>query len=309
MDIYVRKKMDIRKINLNRNQKKNIIQLLQNGSLKLAGQALRGSNSTFLCDISVEHQSIKAIYKPSKGEQPLWDFPHFTLAQREVATFIVSEILGWNFVPPTVLRTKPAVFGRGSLQFYIEHDPYFHYLNAPEINNGVFMKVAIFDLLINNADRKSSHVLFDADKAPSWVPTCEDLLKDFLMQHQDAQHMNELCLTCHPVLVEMSASCDHVQENIRVARFIAGLAIPESEQTKMKRKDALYIWKLGPLMDEGQSTRIYYLYFSARHLVTRALEEATCMKPCMRLRSQALVHLQAWFAQHASRPGLILLKV
>lgn len=168
MDIYVRKKMDIRNINLNRNQKKKNIQLLQNGSLKLAGQALRGSNSTFLCDIFDEHQSIKAIYKPSKGEQPLWDFPHFTLAQREVATFIVSEILGWNFVPPTVLRTRPAVFGRGSLQFYIEHDPYFHYLNAPEIDNAVFMKIAIFDLLINNADRKSSHVLFDSDNDP-WL--------------------------------------------------------------------------------------------------------------------------------------------
>ena len=168
MDIYVRKKMDIRNININKDQKKNIIQLLQNGSLKLAGQALRGSNSTFLCDIFDDHQSIKAIYKPSKGEQPLWDFPHFTLAQREVATFIVSELLGWHFVPPTILRTKVAIFGQGSLQLYIDHDPTFHYLNSPKIDNNVFMKIAIFDLLINNADRKSSHIIFDADNK-TWL--------------------------------------------------------------------------------------------------------------------------------------------
>jgi len=148
-------------INLDNREIKNIIDVLQNGSITLSGQAIRGSNSTFLCDVILDNQQIRAIYKPTKGERPLWDFPDYTLAHREVAAFIVSLILGWKFVPPTVFRTKPAVFGNGSLQYFVEHDPNLHYLNAPIIEKTAMMKVVAFDLLINNADRKSGHIIFD----------------------------------------------------------------------------------------------------------------------------------------------------
>lgn len=148
---------------------------------------------------------------------------------------------------------------------------------------------------------------FEPDKAPGWVPTCDNLLTDFLdPQYNRPEQRKELCIKCHHVLVEISASCDHAQKNIRIARFVAGLIIPESERGKVKRAE--YIWKLGPLMigEEG-STGLYSLYFSARHLMTSSVDEAVGMKPFMRLRSQAFIHLQAWFARHASRPGLILL--
>ena len=160
-DTYVRKKMGIKNTKLSKQETKNIINILQDGNLKLSGQAIRGSNSTFLCDVTLENQTIQAIYKPTKGERPLWDFPHQTLAQREVAAFIVYEILGWDLVPPTVLRTKPSVFGKGSLQFFIDHNPTLHYMNAEELDHFTMMRVVIFDLVVNNADRKSGHVIFD----------------------------------------------------------------------------------------------------------------------------------------------------
>lgn len=149
--------------------------------------------------------------------------------------------------------------------------------------------------------------MFEPDKAPNWVPTCDNLLTDVLHpQCNDPKHRKGFCIRCRRVLVEISASCDHAQGNIRIARFIAGLVIPESEQKKIK--PAQYIWKQGPFMiGEGQSAGIYCLCFNARHLVTSSLDEANRMEPFMRLRSQAFINLQAWFAQHASRPGLILL--
>ncbi|MBW6473694.1 MAG: hypothetical protein K0B14_11250 [Anaerolineaceae bacterium] len=147
---------------------KHIIQTLQYGTLTLVGQALRGSNSTFLTQVADKNYSVQAIYKPSRGERPLWDFPDFTLAQREVAAFIVSHLLGWNLVPATVFRVQPATYGKGSLQLFIKHDPTKHYLNAPINDQIQFMKIAIFDLIINNADRKSGHVIFDSDNKP-WL--------------------------------------------------------------------------------------------------------------------------------------------
>ena len=147
---------------------KQIIKTLQLGHLSIVGQALRGSNSTFLTKIEDENISLHAIYKPSKGERPLWDFPNYTLAQREVSAFIVSYLLGWNLVPPTVFRSQPAVFGKGSLQLYVEHDPEKHYLNAPFVEPKLYMKIILFDLLINNADRKAGHVIFDTGNKP-WL--------------------------------------------------------------------------------------------------------------------------------------------
>jgi len=160
--------MDIKNTKLSEIDTKLIIQTLQNGTLTLVGQALRGSNSTFLTQVTDTNLSVQAIYKPSKGERPLWDFPDYTLAQREVAAFIVSHLLGWDLVPATVFRVQPAIYGKGSLQLFIEHDPTLHYLNAPINDQVLFMKIAIFDLIINNADRKSGHVIFDYDNKP-WL--------------------------------------------------------------------------------------------------------------------------------------------
>ncbi len=119
-----------------------------------------GSNYTFLVDVTHEGQTFPAVYKPSRGEQPLWDFEENTLALREVAAYLVSEALGFGFVPFTILRDGP--HGPGSLQQYIEYDPNYHYFTFTPEDKRLLQPVALFDLLVNNADRKGSHVFFDA---------------------------------------------------------------------------------------------------------------------------------------------------
>jgi len=134
---------------------------LQQGKFELKGQFTLGSNYTFLVDVTHEGQTIPAVYKPSRGEQPLWDFEENTLALREVAAYIVSESLGFGFVPFTVLRDD-GPHGPGSLQQYIEYDPDYHYFNFTAEDKHLLQPVAFFDLLVNNADRKGSHVFFDS---------------------------------------------------------------------------------------------------------------------------------------------------
>lgn len=118
-----------------------------------------GSNYTFLVNVHHNGETIQAVYKPSKGEQPLWDFEDNTLALREVAAHLVSEALGFGLVPFTTLRDGP--LGPGSLQQYIKYDPNYHYFNFTRADNSLLKPVALFDLLCNNADRKGSHVFFD----------------------------------------------------------------------------------------------------------------------------------------------------
>jgi uncharacterized repeat protein (TIGR03843 family) len=133
--------------------------ILQKGDLSLQGQFVPGSNYTFLVKVCYGEQELPAVYKPQKGEQPLWDFPEASLAGREVAAYLVSEALGFGFVPLTVLRDGP--FGPGSLQQYIEYNPNYHYFNFTSADRQRLRPVALFDLLVNNADRKGSHILVE----------------------------------------------------------------------------------------------------------------------------------------------------
>lgn len=136
---------------------------LQNGECQLQGQFLNGSNYTFM--VAVQHHQLEftAVYKPVRGEQPLWDFPAGSLSRREVAAFQVSDFLGWDLVPPTVFRRKGPL-GAGSLQLFIEHDPEVHFFTFDEADRQRLRPVALFDLLINNADRKGGHILKSADQ-------------------------------------------------------------------------------------------------------------------------------------------------
>ncbi len=139
-----------------------VLSVLQNGKMQLEGQFIYGSNYTFMGICQQNEHALKAVYKPIRGEQPLWDFPNRTLAKREVAAYLVSEALGWVLVPPTVFRTHQAPMGPGSVQYFIEHDPGHHYFSLDESDRKVLPKVMLFDLLINNADRKGGHFLFDS---------------------------------------------------------------------------------------------------------------------------------------------------
>ena len=131
--------------------------ILEHGEIELKGRFMYGSNYTFLASVKYEGQEIPAVYKPLRGEQPLWDFPEASLAGREVAAYLVSEALGFGFVPLTILRDGP--LGPGSLQQYVEHNPNLHYFTFKPADRQRLRPVALFDLLVNNADRKGGHIL------------------------------------------------------------------------------------------------------------------------------------------------------
>lgn len=138
----------------------SVLNTLNNGEITIKGEFVWGSNYTFLAEVSLNEGKILSVYKPSRGERRLWDFPASSLARREAAAYLVSEALGWKLVPPTIYR-KQAPMGPGSLQLFIDHDPELHYFNLNEKDVQNLRPVAVFDLLINNADRKGSHLLFD----------------------------------------------------------------------------------------------------------------------------------------------------
>ncbi|MCP4140375.1 MAG: SCO1664 family protein [Chloroflexi bacterium] len=141
---------------------------LKSGEIKVEGEFIHGSNHTFLVKAyPKEDTPFLAVYKPVKGERSLWDFPENTLAHREVAAFLVSEALGWHLLPPTVFRDE-APFGPGSVQLFVEHDPNLHYFNFGDAEIQQLRPVVLFDLLINNADRKGGHIIFD-EKKHMWL--------------------------------------------------------------------------------------------------------------------------------------------
>ncbi len=139
-----------------------VLELLEKGKFDNEHGAIRwSSNYTFLTSLTHDDLTLMSVYKPRSGERPLWDFPDGTLCQRERAAFLVSETLDWQLVPPTVLREGPR--GVGSVQFYIDHDPQFNYFSFDESFVPQLSRLALFDVLINNADRKGGHCIVDAE--------------------------------------------------------------------------------------------------------------------------------------------------
>ena len=119
----------------------------------------QGSNDTFLVAVSDGSQTLEAIYKPRRGERPLQDFPLGTLYKREYAAYLVAQTLTWDFIPCTVIREGP--YGIGSVQEFIDADPQSNYFTLREECLGALERIALFDCLANNADRKASHCFKD----------------------------------------------------------------------------------------------------------------------------------------------------
>lgn len=138
----------------------DILELLDAGDVEVLGLLPYSSNYTFLARATKGNEEVLAVYKPTRGERPLRDFPDGTLARREVAAYVLSEMAGWQLVPPTVLRTD-APLGAGSLQLFIHHDPNVHYFTLVEERPDDFRVFALFDAVTNNADRKGGHVIRD----------------------------------------------------------------------------------------------------------------------------------------------------
>jgi uncharacterized repeat protein (TIGR03843 family) len=135
------------------------VEILSQGQVELTGQVMSSSNIIFLARVIDGDDQTLAIYKPRQGERPLWDFPHGTLCQREVATYVLSQRLGWPLVPPAVLRDGP--YGLGALQLFIDADYEANYFSLQDKRLPHLLPIALFDVLVNNADRKGGHVLLD----------------------------------------------------------------------------------------------------------------------------------------------------
>ena len=137
----------------------SILDLLRNGRLTLRGLIPWSSNYTFLGQVSDREQRAPVVYKPIRGERPLWDFPRGTLAKRETAAYVLSRALGWDLIPATVLRDGP--HGLGSVQLFVDVDQDAHFFTFHEdpAYRGALETLALFDAVANNADRKGGHCL------------------------------------------------------------------------------------------------------------------------------------------------------
>jgi len=135
--------------------------LLTRGTIDVEGLVPWGSNYTFLVTLRDDARTTLAIYKPSRGERPLWDFPTGSLAYREVAAYQVSRALGWPPIPPTILREGPE--GIGMVQLFVEFEDAQHFFTLRDAHRDEMQRIAVFDALINNTDRKGGHVLLGAD--------------------------------------------------------------------------------------------------------------------------------------------------
>jgi uncharacterized repeat protein (TIGR03843 family) len=131
--------------------------LLLLGELVVEGRLVDASNATLYAKVSHGAEEITVIYKPIRGERPLWDFPDGTLAQRELATFLIDRALGWNLVPTTTLRDGP--FGPGMVQTWIDVDETVDLVDLVHSRHPDLQRIVVLDAVVNNADRKGGHLL------------------------------------------------------------------------------------------------------------------------------------------------------
>jgi uncharacterized repeat protein (TIGR03843 family) len=138
------------------------LDLLTRGDVTVKGRMPWASNVTLLAEVTLDSRCARAIYKPERGERPLWDFPP-GLYKRELAAYLFSEALGWGLVPPTIVREGP--HGEGSFQLFIEAEFEQHWFTLREDprHRERLQKICVWDFVANNADRKSGHCLLGPD--------------------------------------------------------------------------------------------------------------------------------------------------
>jgi uncharacterized repeat protein (TIGR03843 family) len=185
------------------------VELLACGEVTVKGRMPYASNATFLVELHLSTRTGLAVYKPGRGERPLWDFPP-RLFRREVAAYLLSEALGWGLVPLTLERDGP--FGEGSLQLFVDADFEQHYFTLHEDpkHHDALRRICAFDLVANNADRKSGHCLLGRDGRLYAID-------------------NGLCFHVEPKLrtVVWDFAGEPVPEDVRrVARQLAGDGLP-----------------------------------------------------------------------------------
>lgn len=133
------------------------LELLHRGRIEVEGRLVDASNATLYCSLTADGVQAACVYKPVAGERPLWDFPDGTLAGRELSAYLVSDALGWEIVPPTVLRDGP--FGEGMVQLWVDGDATVDLTRLIRADLAELRRMAVFDAVVNNADRKGGHLL------------------------------------------------------------------------------------------------------------------------------------------------------
>ena len=172
------------------------LRLLRDGRLQLEGRLLDASNATLFCSVALDGVAAACVYKPVRGERPLWDFPDGTLAGREVSAYLVSEATGWELVPPTVLREGP--YGPGMCQLWVDVDETVDLSELARSDHPDLRRMAVLDAVINNADRKGGHLLPRADGLVQGVDhgvcfAVEDKLRTLLWQWRGQPLTDERC--------------------------------------------------------------------------------------------------------------------
>ncbi len=187
---------------------------MKKGKLEIYGLMPWGSNYTFLGVIYTDHLKFNVIYKPRRGERPLWDFDHGTLCQREVASYVISQALeGWVSVPPTIIRKGP--YGKGMLQQFIHADYDIHYFilkDDPQFQK-IFQQLALFDYIINNADRKGGHCLLDHQNRVWAIDHgltfhCEHKLRTVIWEYEDEEIPYDLYKTLKNLAHHFAPECE-----------------------------------------------------------------------------------------------------
>ena len=170
------------------------LRLLRDGELSIEGRLLDASNATLYCAATLEGLSAACVYKPVRGERPLWDFPDGTLAGRELAAYLVSEATGWDVVPPTVMRDGP--YGPGMCQLWVDVDDGVDLPELARSGHEDLRRMAVFDAVVNNADRKGGHLLPRPDGRVQGVDhgicfSADDKLRTLLWQWRGAPLTDE----------------------------------------------------------------------------------------------------------------------
>ena len=163
----------------------DVLRLLREGALEVEGRLVDARNANLYCTASMDGVDAAVVYKPVRGERPLWDFPDGTLAGREVSAYLVSQATGWDVVPPTVMRDGP--FGPGMCQLWVHVDEAVDLAALARSDHLDLRRMAVFDAVVNNADRKGGHLLPRDDGRVQGVDhgicfSAEDKLRTLLWQ-------------------------------------------------------------------------------------------------------------------------------
>ena len=161
------------------------LELLRAGTMSIEGRLVDASNTTLYCELSGDGVTAACVYKPIRGERPLWDFPDGTLAGRELSAYLVSVATGWAIVPPTVMREGP--FGSGMCQLWVDVDEEVDLAALARSEHPDLQRMAVLDAVVNNADRKGGHLLPTPDGRVYGVDhgvcfSSEDKLRTLLWQ-------------------------------------------------------------------------------------------------------------------------------